>query len=164
MRKALALILVIFLGSAVLAAPQVYFSPDGNIKDRIIERIDASVDSIDVMCFELTSKPLASSLAGARKRGVRVRVLLDYSKTQEKNTMFKFLKKMHVSVKRISAPKDGIMHNKVALFDSKYAFTGSYNWTVSAEYYNYENALFLDDQQLVFEYQKEFNNLWDKAR
>jgi len=149
--------------ATLIAAPQVYFSPNGGVKDRIAERIEACVDSIDVMCFEFTSRPLAKSLADARERGVRVRVILDASKTEEKQSMFRFLRSKQIDVKKLSGLKQGIMHNKVAIFDSKIAFTGSYNWTTGAEHYNYENAVFLDDEQLIFEYQKEFNNLWEKA-
>ena len=148
---------------ALYSAPQVYFSPGGNVQDRIIERVEASVDSIDVMCFEFTSRKLSKSLLDARDRGVRVRVLLDRSKTLEKNSMYKSLRNGRIDVKRISAPRDGIMHNKVAIFDSNAVLTGSYNWTSGAEHYNYENAVFIDDAQLIFQYKNEFNDLWEKA-
>jgi phosphatidylserine/phosphatidylglycerophosphate/cardiolipin synthase-like enzyme len=92
-----------------------------------------------------------------------VRVLLDASQTEDVKTMYGFFKKNQIEVKRISAPKNGIMHNKVAVFDTKTALTGSYNWTGSAERYNYENAVILDDQQAVFDYKQEFENLWGKA-
>jgi phosphatidylserine/phosphatidylglycerophosphate/cardiolipin synthase-like enzyme len=166
MRKIIVFVfLIIFTDAAALfAAPQAYFSPNGNVKERIIERVKASADSIDVMCFQFTSRPLAKSLVAARERGVRVRVLLDASKTEEKNSMYGFLKSKQINVKRLTSPKKGIMHNKVAVFDSKAVLTGSYNWTTGAEYYNYENAVFLDDEQLVFQYLKEFNDLWEMGK
>ena len=160
----LAFLLLCANAVAIFPAPQVYFSPNGNVQDRIAERVEASVDSIDVMCFDFTSRKLAKNLLSAHERGVRVRVLLDRSKTEEPKSMYRVLKSGQIDVKRISAPREGIMHNKVAIFDSKMALTGSYNWTASAEHYNYENAVFLDDAQIVFEYQKEFNELWEKAK
>ncbi len=160
----LALLLPFAITAALFSLPQVYFSPNGKIQDRIADQIDACVDSIDVMCYDFTSKKLAKSLVGARERGVRVRVLLDKSKTEEPKSMCRTLKTGQVDVKKISAPRDGIMHNKVAIFDSKLVFTGSYNWTTGAEHYNYENAVFLEDNELIFEFQKQFNDLWEKGK
>jgi phosphatidylserine/phosphatidylglycerophosphate/cardiolipin synthase-like enzyme len=52
------------------------------------------------------------------------------------------------------------MHNKFAIFDGKLMVTGSYNWTASAEKYNYENAVFITDPTAIDQYQKEFNEIW----
>jgi len=162
--KFILFLLVFTAGTAqVYGVPRVYFSPNGDIQSKIIECIDQSVESIDVMCFSFTSRTIAKRLIDAKERGVRVRVILDLSQTEDKNTMYGFLKKNQVEVKRISAPKNGIMHNKVAVFDNKTALTGSYNWTGSAERYNYENAVFLDDNQSIFDYKQQFEDLWNKA-
>ena len=157
-----AIFMVFFLNVAVLhAGSQVYFSPEGGIQKRLIERIEASFESIDIMCYDFTAKQLARSILKARDRGVLVRVLLDSSKIDDRASVFAFLKENGVSIKAISGINNGIMHNKVAIFDKSTVFTGSYNWTNSAEHSNYENGVFSDNESFIEGYSKEFNRLWN---
>jgi len=55
----------------------------------------------------------------------------------------------------------GIMHHKFAIFDGKLLVTGSYNWTDSAERYNHENVLVLEDPAIINRYQTRFNRLFN---
>lgn len=55
------------------------------------------------------------------------------------------------------------MHNKFAIFDGRLLLTGSYNWTDSAEDYNWENVIILDDTAVVRAYKDEFEMMWKKA-
>ena len=55
------------------------------------------------------------------------------------------------------------MHNKVAIFDGMLMVTGSYNWTNNAERFNYENAIFITDPNVIKQYQKEFDRIWSAA-
>ena len=55
------------------------------------------------------------------------------------------------------------MHNKFAIFDGKLMVTGSYNWTNNAEHFNYENAVFITDTNVIKEYQKDFDDIWRMA-
>ena len=59
--------------------------------------------------------------------------------------------------------RHGLMHDKFAIFDEDRVATGSFNWTPGAEYSNYENALTEDDTQVVEAFERQFNELWDKA-
>ncbi len=53
------------------------------------------------------------------------------------------------------------MHHKFAIFDGKVLITGSYNWTDSAECFNYENVLILDDSATIQRYQVQFEQLFN---
>jgi phosphatidylserine/phosphatidylglycerophosphate/cardiolipin synthase-like enzyme len=53
------------------------------------------------------------------------------------------------------------MHYKFAIFDGKLLVTGSYNWTASAERFNQENALFLDEPDIIRRYQARFDQLFN---
>ena len=56
----------------------------------------------------------------------------------------------------------GIMHNKIAVIDGKVLFTGSYNWTKSAEERNEENLLeFIDEEEIIKVYQERLDYLWE---
>lgn len=147
----------------VFGSSQAYFSPGDNVRKRLTDRIDSSFESIDIMCYSFTSRSLAKSLLRAHGRRVAVRILLDASQTKEKYSLYSFFKKNGMNVKRVSGLGKGIMHNKVAIFDTKSIVTGSYNWTGSAELLNYENIVFSDDDQLIFEFSQQFNKLWNKG-
>lgn len=60
----------------------------------------------------------------------------------------------------MSGKGKGIMHNKIGIFDKNYVITGSYNWSKNAEKFNYENALFTDEKEVIEKYIKEFEKIW----
>jgi len=149
-----------FLPYVQSLASDVYFSPEGGIRDQIIRHINTSRSTIDVVVYSFTSGEIAQALAGAHKRGVKVRVIRDNSQSRDRNDENAFLKYNGIEVQIRSGKGRGIMHDKFAIFDGKEAFTGSYNWTNNAEHYNWENALFTDELKVVQSYGKEFEVLW----
>ena len=54
---------------------------------------------------------------------------------------------------------DGIMHHKFAVIDHKIVWTGSFNWTVSANKRNKENVIISDNAALIQRYEDEFQRL-----
>jgi phosphatidylserine/phosphatidylglycerophosphate/cardiolipin synthase-like enzyme len=56
------------------------------------------------------------------------------------------------------------MHNKFAVFDGRLAVTGSFNWTTSADSYNFENAVFISDPAAVARFAEAFERVWEQAR
>jgi phosphatidylserine/phosphatidylglycerophosphate/cardiolipin synthase-like enzyme len=144
----------------VLLASDVFFSPNGGIRDQIIRRINTSKSTIDVAVYSFTSGEIAQALADAYKRGVKIRVVRDMSQSMNKNDENLFLEQNGISVQIRSGQGRGIMHDKFAVFDGKEAFTGSYNWTGNAEQNNWENALFTDEPKVVQSYESEFEVLW----
>ncbi len=55
------------------------------------------------------------------------------------------------------------MHQKFAVIDRKTVFTGSYNWTHSAENTNDENLLlFRNAGPLAEDYRQAFLRLWER--
>jgi phosphatidylserine/phosphatidylglycerophosphate/cardiolipin synthase-like enzyme len=142
-------------------ASQVYFSPEGGVRDQIIKRINTCKSFIDLAMYSFTSGDIAGALANAAKRGVKVRVIRDSSQSLNKNDENAFLQQNNIQVGIRSGRGRGIMHDKFAVFDGKEIFTGSYNWTNNAELNNWENALFSSDSNLIQAYEKEFEVLWN---
>ena len=56
------------------------------------------------------------------------------------------------------------MHHKFAIADRSRLLTGSYNWTRSAAKYNEENYIITNDENLLTEFSRAFNALWDRLR
>jgi phosphatidylserine/phosphatidylglycerophosphate/cardiolipin synthase-like enzyme len=158
------------LASAGMAV-QACFSPVGRCSGHIVREIDQAQREILVAVYAFTSDDLAWALVKARKRGVKVQVVLDkeFDKGRE-NSKGLFLEQQGISVRRVfgadrkKAEKEtGLMHQKFAVIDRKVVVTGSYNWTVAAEKFNDENLLlFRDAAPLADEYRKEFFRLWEK--
>src|SRR5450631_2559714 len=66
-------------------ASELYFSPDGGIRDQIIKRINITKSAIELAMYSLTSGDIAEALANASRRGVQVRIVRDTSQSGEKN-------------------------------------------------------------------------------
>ena len=151
--------LLTFLPRLVFSS-DVYFSPDGGVRDQIIRRINLSKQSIEIAVYSFTAADIAQALVDAHKRGVKIRIVRDRSQSGDKNDENSFLIENNIPVEIRTGKGRGIMHDKFAVFDNKEAFTGSYNWTNNAEHNNWENALFTDEKKVVDAYEKEFEILW----
>jgi phosphatidylserine/phosphatidylglycerophosphate/cardiolipin synthase-like enzyme len=166
--------LIIFPGRLVLGAEmivQTCFSPQGKCSAHILREIEAAKQELLVAVYAFTSDDLASALVKAKKRGVVVQVVVDreFDRTNE-NSKGRFFDVEKIPVRRVSGAagkagdKDtGLMHQKFAVVDRRVVFTGSYNWTQSADIRNDENLLmFRDASPLAEEYRKAFFRLWER--
>ena len=142
---------------------ETYFSPNGGVASNIIKAINNTKSSIDLAIFDLTSNDIASVLEQAQKRGVKIRIIADSRQAKGAYSAITELAREQVDIKITHGEGRGIMHNKFAIFDSKSMVTGSYNWTNNAERFNYENAVFITDPNVIIQYQKDFDNIWQNA-
>lgn len=150
---------------------QTCFSPQGKCSTHILREIEAAKQEVLVAVYAFTSEDLAAALAQAKKRGVAVQVIVDrdFDRTND-NSKSKFLEAQKIPVRRLAGStakpgeKDGgLMHQKFAVIDRRVVFTGSYNWTHSAENRNDENLLmFRDASPLAEEYRRAFLQLWER--
>lgn len=151
--------------SAVAAqASEVYFSPNGGIRQRIIRAIAESRKSIDAAVYSFTASELAEALYAAKARGVRIRVLVDRERAEAGGSGIRGLRLNGITVRSLGVPEQSLMHHKFAVFDERLVVTGSYNWTNSAEHANYENLIVLDEPGVVKRFQQEFRRLWREAK
>ncbi len=169
-----AAILLLLLANAVANAEMVVqacFSPRGNCAGYLIREIGKAEKELLVAVYAFTSHDLAAALAGAKKRGVSVQVVIDREfDARTEHSKGEFLEAHQIPVRRVSGMKSngsndntGLMHQKFAVIDRKNLFTGSYNWTRSAESFNDENLLlFRDAGPLAEEYRKIFLLLWER--
>jgi phosphatidylserine/phosphatidylglycerophosphate/cardiolipin synthase-like enzyme len=150
---------------------QACFSPQGKCVAHILREIDQAKRELLVAVYAFTSDELAEALAQAKKRGVVVQVIIDREFDERtERSKGKFLEAQKIAVRRVSGIKPntpdkdaGLMHQKFAIIDRKNVFTGSYNWTHSAERFNDENLLlFRDAGPLAEEYRKIFLQLWGR--
>jgi phosphatidylserine/phosphatidylglycerophosphate/cardiolipin synthase-like enzyme len=150
---------------------QTCFSPQGRCSAHIIREIEKAQKEILIAVYAFTSDDLARAVAQAKKRGVLVQIVLDreFDAANEKS-QGRFLEEQKIPLKRVSGIKlaaperePGLMHQKFSVIDRKIVFTGSYNWTRSADNSNDESLLlFRDAGPLAEEYRKVFFQLWER--
>lgn len=139
-----------------LTTVEVCFSPRGQCTDAIIKELNRAKNSVLVQAYSFTSVPIAEALVNAYRRGVKVKVILDKSRKNEKESSAPSLSAGGVQVK-IAATR-GIAHNKVMIIDDEIVITGSFNFTKNAEKKNAENLLIIHDRKLAEKYVKNWQD------
>lgn len=143
------------LGQSVRAAEtprpalpiDVYFSPKGGCADAIIKEVKAAKTSVLVEAYWFTSSSIAQALVEAHKRGVKVEVILDRSRTEIDNEQADFI--VQKDVPTFIDDKHTTAHNKVVIIDGNVVITGSFNFTDQAENENAENLLVIRDKGIA---------------
>jgi phosphatidylserine/phosphatidylglycerophosphate/cardiolipin synthase-like enzyme len=152
-------------------AVQACFTPRGKCSTHILREIEHAKKELLVAVYAFTNDDLAAALVQAKRRGVSVQVIIDKEfDARTDKSKGKFLQAQNIAVRRISGrdpqspdKEAGIMHQKFAVIDGRIVFTGSYNWTHSADTINDENLLlFRDAAPLAEEYRKTFLSLWQR--
>ena len=128
----------------------VYFSPHGGATDAINHWIENAKESILVQAYSFTSVPIADALIRARKRGVKVQVLLDRSQRTQKYSTVDLL--ISAGLPTLIDAAHAIAHNKVIIIDNEVVITGSFNFTKAAEERNVENLLIIRSKELAYQY------------
>jgi phosphatidylserine/phosphatidylglycerophosphate/cardiolipin synthase-like enzyme len=128
------------------------FTPGDRIDNLIIAAIAAAKREVLVNAYSFTQRRISGALVAARKRGVSVQVIADSQQaaTLPQNVLLELVKG-GVDVWLDSNYQAA--HNKVVIVDADTAnattITGSYNFTVAAQWHNAENIVILRDNQEV---------------
>lgn len=128
----------------------VYFSPKGGATEACVAAITAAKSTINVQAYSFTSAPIAGALVEAKKRGVKIEVILDKSQRTEKYSEADFV--AHAGIPTYIDAKHQIAHNKIIIIDGAVVITGSFNFTKSAESSNAENLLVIHDPKMAARY------------
>ena len=128
------------------------FTPGDRIDNLVIAAIAAAKREVLVNAYSFTQRRISGALVAARKRGVSVQVIADSQQaaTLPQNVLLELVKG-GVDVWLDSNYQAA--HNKVVIVDADTAnattITGSYNFTVAAQWHNAENIVILRDNQEV---------------
>jgi hypothetical protein len=159
----LSIVITLFVSNTLHAKTEVLFSPKGSIKDTILKTIISSEETIDIAAFTFTAGDIAEALYNAKERGVKIRIIIDQRQDKMRYPVLEFLKEEGFDLQFLKGNIGGSMNNSFAIFDGKLLVTGSYNWTEYAEKFNYENAIFIDESEVIGKYKKEYESLYDES-
>ena len=141
----------------------VYFSPNGGAAHAILNGIRSAQHTILVQAYLLHSTRLAGALVRAHQRGVQVQVILD-ANAQPHDPPVKAVALLVGSGITVSLDdQHEWAHDKVMILDGAIVFTGSYNWTLTAENTNSENLLVIQDPQLATVYAENWQHHADHS-
>ena len=143
----LALLLAVSIQAAEI---QVYFSPQGGCTEAVVANLDKATNTVLVQAYSFSSAPIAKALVDAKKRGVKVQVILDKSQRTERYSSADFVQRAGIAT--FIDAKHAIAHNKIMVIDGETILTGSFNFTKAAEEKNAENLLVIQDAALAAKY------------
>lgn len=129
---------------------EVYFSPEGGCTAAVLKEVRTAKNDVLVQAYWFTSAPLAQALVEAHQRGVRVRVILDKSRTEKDASQADAL--LRGGVPTLIDDKHVTAHNKLIIADGEVVITGSFNFTGQAEEQNAENLLVIRDKAIAQKY------------
>ncbi|MEJ5225912.1 MAG: phospholipase D-like domain-containing protein [Anaerolineales bacterium] len=141
---------------------EVYFSPDDQPADRIVELLYDAQESIHFLAFSFTSDDISQALQDRFNNGVAVRGVMeaDQVRTNE-GTEYDTFRQLGMVVRLDGNPGD--MHHKVIIVDERIVIMGSYNFSRSAEERNDENLLIIHSPQVARVFMEEFQRVFERA-
>jgi cardiolipin hydrolase len=140
------------------------FSPVDRPTDKLVELINGAKKSITAAIYMLTDKKIADALIKAKnERLVTIRIALDPI-SAGKFGKADYLAENNIPIflyqpEAIHPWFTPILHHKFAIFDDWTLWTGSFNWTVSANFSNAENVLISTDPTTCKAYKAYFETL-----
>lgn len=136
---------------------EAYFSPQGGATEAIVRELTNARSEILVQAYSFTSKPIAKALVDAKKRRIKIEVILDKSQRSEKYSSADFV--AHAGIPTYIDSAHAIAHNNIMIIDRRTLVTGSFNFTMAAEEKNAENLLIIKgNKPLVDRYFQNFND------
>ena len=151
--------------SETQAATQVYFSPKDQVADRLIERIDKEKQSIRIAIYCLTHSGVGRALIRAKKRGVSIEVIVDPFSVKNRTPLARLAREgipiyvwdpVRTPEEQEKYPRGSLMHDKFCIFGKENVWTGSFNFTNTANNVNQENVVVLDEADVVAAFQAQF--------
>lgn len=135
-----------------------YFAPDMETMDRLVELVEQAERSIHFLIFSFTDGELSTAMIDARRRGVEVKGVFEKRSAHDQYSEYELLEFNGVNVRE---DKNGYsMHHKLVIVDRSIVWTGSFNFSFSADNGNDENVVILHSAYLAQPYEAEFERIW----
>jgi len=172
----IAIILFFCSSSMALTVTNLDLLLDKDYFPEVKKRITGANRSIRMIMFEAAyykkhknspSNQLIEALIDAKKRGLKVEVILDVRQKSDRNTEHnidtaKRLKTAGVDV--LIDPEKTTTHSKLLIIDEKVVIIGSTNWTYSALTSNHESNVVFDSKEAALELLKFFDKIKRTAK
>ncbi len=142
-----------------------YFTaPGGNVRSAknpesgLVTMIGRAQDHVYGAFYEITSPRVVEALCNARRRGVDVRIVTESDTFRKRGSPGGRFEA--AGVEAVTDGGKGLMHNKFAVFDGSWVWTGSYNPTPNGSGKNDNNAILIQSPELAVIYTEEFMEMF----
>ncbi len=142
---------------------QVYFTtPDTKIRgivkpdEGLINALKGAQESVYGAFYDISSITIADEFIAAHNRGIKIAIV-----TEKDNYSGKALTAMiEAGIPVVKDNSPGLMHNKFAVIDKEFVFTGSFNLTDNCRVKNNNNAVLIKSAELAHIYLDEFREMF----
>ncbi len=141
---------------------EVYFAPEDQVIDQIIEEIRSTGFSIKFLAFSFTENELGAAVLEAAARGVKVQGVFE---TTGSLTEYSEMPKLYCA--GLDVRQDGnpfVLHHKVMILDDYTVIIGSFNFSGSATETNDENLVIIHDAGIAALYLQEYEQRLAESR
>jgi cardiolipin hydrolase len=153
----------------------VLFAHDDNLQERLVQLISHEKRSIKMAIFMITTKEIIHALLAAHARGVKITIITDNICVRDRWSKIDTLKKAGIAMYEYTPAKtsnrmmNDLMHNKFVIFadtldHQSLVWTGSFNFTRSAQVCNQENVVILSDSAAVEKFAQQFKRLKKRSK
>jgi phosphatidylserine/phosphatidylglycerophosphate/cardiolipin synthase-like enzyme len=136
---------------------ELYFSPEDTVGKRLQNTVNSADYELFFGIYTFTDTTIANLIKTKYNAGISVKGIMDqYSLSYIPYTTLNPVLGNNMKIYTGSY----IYHNKIMLADASYpssdpqVFTGSFNWSSSAEKYNDENAIIIHDASIANQYEQ----------
>jgi phosphatidylserine/phosphatidylglycerophosphate/cardiolipin synthase-like enzyme len=128
----------------------------GGLEEQFVALLAHAQSQIDLAVYDFDLQYVAQALVDAHRRGVRVRLFVEGDNADEEA-----LQTLAWAGATVVADErqSGLMHNKFAVIDGQWVWTGSWNMTENGTYRNNNNAVLIASTALAENYTVEFEEL-----
>lgn len=146
---------------------ELYFGPQGNIQEKILNAIAQAKHRIQFAMFSFTDMKIARAMIDKAKQGVKVEGVFDAEQSAGvRAPVFQLMKKAGLAVVKDRFP--GKMHHKLVLIDQgtkdATVIAGSFNFSKAANEKNDETTLILHDPKVADQYFVRYQEVWEASQ
>jgi phosphatidylserine/phosphatidylglycerophosphate/cardiolipin synthase-like enzyme/DNA/RNA endonuclease YhcR with UshA esterase domain len=139
-----------------------YFSPSDKVTSRIQKTIESADNDLQFALLTMTKNELGDAIIARKNAGVSCRGIIE--NFDDIGSEFNYMQTNGVNV--VADAHSEQLHHKYMVVDALLqnsdptVWTGSHNWTFTAETSNDENSLVIHDKDIAIMYLQEFQKRW----
>lgn len=152
------------------ASCEVYFSPQDQVAQKLIDLIDQETTSIKVAIYSMTHTGITKALIRAQERGVDLQVIVDPFSVKIRSSVNQladadvplFVWDQNLQMKGQQSnrrQRRALMHDKFCLLGDRVVWTGSFNFTHDAAMRHQENVVTIESRAIAAKYKAQFDQM-----
>ena len=137
---------------------EIFHTPDENVLEKIINKINKAKEYIYIEVYMLTEKRIIESLKKAKEKWLKIKIILEknpYMAFNINNKSYNYLKKLNIEVVWSNPKNYSLNHSKLIIIDDEIIIS-TWNLTHSTFIYNRDFFIFTKDKNIVKQLNKIF--------